>query len=261
MKLLFSAILVIFLFSSFKPTNDLKRFFDDYNVIGSIVIFDKNNSKFIYYDSLRCSNQYTPASTFKIFNSLAALEAGVIKDTTHVIPWDSITRAYQSWNNDQNLKSAFKHSTVWFYQELARRIGEKKMFKYIRKNHYGNQNINGGIDLFWLKGDLRISQMEQIEFLKKLYEKKLKFKTKNQEIVKDIMLMEIKSNYRLYAKTGWSIENENGISYGLYVGFIETPNNTFFFATNIETTTPDKKFLAARKEITMKVLTELEIVE
>ena len=35
------------------------------------------------------------------------------------------------------------------------------------------------------------------------------------------MLMEIKPNYKLYAKTGWGIENENGINYGLYIGFLE----------------------------------------
>ena len=38
--------------------------------------------------------------------------------------WDVEKRMYDMWNQDLDLTNAFKYSAVWFYQELARRIGE-----------------------------------------------------------------------------------------------------------------------------------------
>ncbi len=80
-----------------------------------------------------------------------------------------LNRFYNKWNEDLDMVSAFKYSAVWFYQELARRIGEAQMQHYVTLNHYGNENISGGIDRFWLDGEVRISADEQIELLKKLY--------------------------------------------------------------------------------------------
>jgi beta-lactamase class D len=127
----------------------------------------RSEDKYTSNDFRRAKERFLPASTFKIFNSLAALESGVIKDQDEIIKWDSIPRGWEKWDMDHNLRSAIKYSAVWFYQELARRIGEEKMRSYINKTGYGNKNIEGGIDLFWLQGELKISAMEQIEFLKK----------------------------------------------------------------------------------------------
>lgn len=61
---------------------------------------------------------FSPASTFKIPNTLIALNEGVVtKDS--VIVWDKKIREYESWNKDQTLLTAFKSSCVWCYQEFA----------------------------------------------------------------------------------------------------------------------------------------------
>jgi len=145
---------------------EFERYFRQYNVGGSFLLYDLRNESHTYYNLERCKKQFIPASTFKIFNSLVALETGVVKDETVVLPWDGVHRATASWNQDQDMAAAIKNSTVWFYQELARRIGEKNMQRYISLVHYGNMNIAGGIDMFWLTGKLRVSQMEQIQFLR-----------------------------------------------------------------------------------------------
>jgi beta-lactamase class D len=238
---------------------DFSRYFKEQNVDGSFLMYDLNSNSYISFNNARTNVQFTPASTFKIFNSLVALETGVIPDESNIIKWDSVHRRIPSWNKDQDMRSAFRNSTVWFYRELARRIGEEKMLYYIDTIGYGNKDISGGIDQFWLSGSLRISQKEQIEFLKKLYNNQLPFSQRSMEIVKDIMLLEDTSGYKLRAKTGWG--DQDGKDIGWFVGWYEKNNNVYIFATNIETPSPSaKNFPAARIEITIKILRELNIL-
>jgi beta-lactamase class D len=236
---------------------ELKTFFDEYNHEGCFVLFDLNKNEFLKYNPERCSERFIPASTFKIFNSLAALESGVIKDENEIIEWDSVKRFYDMWNQDLNLKQAFKFSAVWFYQEFARRIGEEKMKKYITEIHYGNEDISGGIDLFWLEGGLRISPDEQIDFLRKIYNNETSFSQRSIDILKKIMIYEQTNEYILRAKTGWGMRFETQV--GWFVGYIEKGDNVYFFATNLETKNPDEGF-RSRIEISYEILRELGIL-
>lgn len=237
-----------------------ENFFKEKDVEGSFVLYDLNNNTYFYHNKKRCEKQFIPASTFKIFNSLVTLETGVVKDEYEVLKWDGEKRWVESWNKDQDMKTAFKNSTVWYYQELARRIGYDRMEKFIEQEHYGNEDISGGIDKFWLSGDLRISQIEQINFLVKLYKYELGFSRRSIDIVKNIMLAEETQSYKLFAKTGWA--DVDNINYGWYVGFIEKGDTVFFFATNIEKKDPaGDSFAPARIEITKHILKELKIIE
>ena len=155
------------------------------------------------------------------------------------------------------MRKAFKYSAVWFYQEIARRIGEKRMQEYVNKNDYGNMNINGGIDRFWLDGELRISPAEQLELLKKLYSDSLKFSGRSLDIVKEIMLFEEGTDYKLRAKTGWGIRFEENV--GWFVGWVEKNDNVYFFVNNCQTKNPGEGY-PARIEITRKILSELRIL-
>jgi len=76
-----------------------------------------------------------------------------------------VKRKVPAWNQDQDMKSAIGNSTVWFYQELARRIGQERMQHYLELARYGNRDMSGGIDQFWLEGGLTITPKEQIAFL------------------------------------------------------------------------------------------------
>lgn len=216
------------------------------------------NDSYIKYNPARCDSEFIPASTFKIFNSLAALESGAIKDEYEIIQWDSVKRFYDMWNQDLNLSQAIKYSAVWFYQELARRIGEEKMKEYITLNHYGNEDITGGIDLFWLEGGLRISPDEQIEFLKTVYSYKTAFSRRSVDILKKIMIYDQTDDYTLSAKTGWGIRFEQQV--GWFVGYVEKGDDVYFFVTNVETKEPEEGF-KSRIEITYDILRELKIIQ
>jgi beta-lactamase class D len=236
---------------------DLKKYYDEYGVEGCFLLYDLKNDILINYNSERASEKFIPASTYKIFNSLVALETGVMPDENEIIKWDGVKRAYEKWNQDLDMRKAFKYSAVWFYQEVARRIGEKRMQEFINKNNYGNMNISGGIDRFWLDGDLRISPLEQLDLLKKLYADKLEFSDRSQNIVKEIMLFEEGENYKIRAKTGWGIRFEDQV--GWFVGWVESKNNVYFFVNNCKTNNPGDSY-PARIEITKKILSKLKIL-
>ena len=183
----------------------------------------------------------------------------MIKDENFVIKWDGVVRPVVEWNADQDLKTAFKNSTVPYYQELARRVGGKRMKYWLNKAKYGNADTSGGIDRFWLSGGLRITPEQQIDFLRRLYKNDLPFSMKSIDIVKRIMIAQDTAGYTLRAKTGRS--EQDGKNIGWYVGYLETESGACFFATCMQSAdgeNPD--FGRARKEITMSILKALKLL-
>lgn len=231
---------------------DFAKFYNGRNVTGAFLFYDLKADHYLVYNRERAVKPFIPASTFKIFNSLVALETGVIADENEIIKWDGVDRGIDNWNRDHNLRSAFKFPAVWFYQELARRIGPEKMQHYLDKVEYGNCNMNGGIDRFWLAGELRISQEQQIEFLVQLHHGELPFSRRTMEIVKDIMLLEETPDYKFRGKTGWAKD------VGWFVGYLERGNNVYFFANNIDSVQPEDT--SARIEITKEILKKLDLL-
>lgn len=238
-------------------SSDLESIFKAEKINGCFVIYDLKADKNLEYNSERLDSTFLPASTFKIINSMIALETGAISDENEKIKWDGKKRFVKEWNQDHNLKSGIKYSVVWFYQELARRIGTEKMQHWVNAVQYGNQNIGGKIDYFWLNGDIRISPNQQIDFLQNLYLNKLPFSKKNQEIVKKIMIVDKTANYTVHAKTGWAMRINKQI--GWYVGYIEKGENVYFFTINIDI--KNKEDAPKRKIIVSKILNQLQLTK
>ncbi|MEL7245683.1 MAG: class D beta-lactamase [Cyanobacteria bacterium J06573_2] len=230
---------------------DFGDIFQKFGVEGSIIIYDSSKNKFYEHNSPRNSQAFLPASTFKILNTLIALETQVIKDDISILTWDGIKRDFDVWNQDTNLRKAFKNSTVWFYQVLARKIGSERMQNLINQVGYGNRKIGKAenIDNFWLKGDLRITPRQQIQFLQKVRSGKLPFSERNLNLLKDIMIIEKTPNYIFRGKTGWVDKT------GWFVGYLEQNNRIYYFATNIEMA--NVKLAPARIQITRRCLERL----
>jgi beta-lactamase class D len=219
----------------YEEKTELKKFFQ--GNIGAFTLYDKNNNQYIQYNPKRCGERFIPASTFKIMNSLIGLETGVIPDENYVIKWDGTQYDIPSWNHDQTLKTAIQNSVVWYFQELARRVGKERMQHYVDLVNYGNKDISGQIDSFWLDGGLRISANEQVEFLKGLYFEQLPFSTRTMQIVKEIIVLGNIEFYKLSGKTG-SAQRITPHE-GWFVGYLETDQNIYFFATNFESSDPN----------------------
>jgi beta-lactamase class D len=223
-----------------KEDGDLKTYFDSAGVKGCFALFDNGENRFTIYNLSRYrDSSYTPASTFKIVNSLIGIQTGVIKDENMVIKWDSVKRWNEDWNKDLTMKEAFAVSAVPYYQEVARRIGRENMKLWIDSLGYGNRDISGPIDSFWLNNRLKVKPDEELGLVKKLYFDQLPFFKRTQDIVQEVMLREQNSNYKLYYKTGWGFPG-NGVELGWVVGWIEENKHPYFFVLNLESTVPDQ---------------------
>ena len=240
---------------------NLQKHFDALNIKGSITIYDYKNNKWFYSDKKDSEKRTLPASTFKIPNSLIGIEEHAVKDENEVLKWDGVIRPISSHNADSDLKTAYKNSTVWFYQELARRIGIDKYKKYLKEFNYGNQDLSGKLDYFWLDNTLTISPVEQINFLKGLYEEKYTFSKRTYDIVKNVMIEKEADTYVLRAKTGYGIVGTLDI--GWYVGYVETKDNVYFFATRLSQDVPNKNndFINLRKTVTFNILQDMGIMQ
>jgi beta-lactamase class D len=237
---------------------DLQRHLDAAGAEGCFLLYNAEGEPFIRLNPDRADLRYPPASTFKILNSLIALEAGVLKDEHEIIPWDGKKRWLDKWNQDMDLASAYALSAVWFYQEVARRVGLARMAELVSKTGYGNGEIGKVVDTFWLEGPLMISPGEQIGFLRRLYAGDLPFSERSLRIAKAIMLFERGEGYAVRAKTGWAIRN--GLNTGWYIGWIEREGGPWYFALNIESDEKDFPMFAARRKILLGMLAELKLI-
>ena len=199
---------------------------------GSFILYDLKKDHYLRYNPVRCKKRFVPAATFHIMLSLIALEKRIIEDENVSFKWNKTQHQIPEWNRNHNLKTAIQHSIGWFYKELAARIGKIEMWNYVSRIGYGNIDISGETDNFWLTGKLRISQAEQIEFLKKLYKNELPFSKQTMHIVKKLLLYKQTSKYKLKAKTGMG--SFEGTFIGWFEGYLEQYNNVYFFATNVE---------------------------
>lgn len=252
-KILLSISLLIMSMPSFSDDNELSKLYADNEIDGILLIQSFDRRTEYQYNATKIDEGYIPASTFKIPNTLIALEEGVIKDQFEIIKWDGVEREFTPWNQDQTLATAFSRSCVWCYQRFAVKIGDTKYKQYLADFDYGNRKTGPVVSTFWLDGDLKVSVREQVNFLRKVYLEQLPIKHRNVEILKDIMLTEETSDYKLWVKTGWQDEH------GWYVGYIETQGKVWFFANHIQIKSPAD--LVFRKALTMKSLKMKGIIQ
>ena len=238
-----------------KERSDWASFFSEAGVSGTIAVVDERTKQHLVHGKERSQTRFIPASTFKIPHALFALDAGVVRDEFQVFPWDAVKRQFESWNQDQDLRSSMRASTVWVYQSFARQLGEKREQEYLERIVYGNTDASGGVDRFWLDGGLRISSQEQIVFLQRLYRNTLPFAVEHQRLVKDVMIVEAGRDWILRAKSGWAVDVEPQI--GWYVGFVEWPAGPIFFALNIDMLGKAKD-VAKREAIVRTVLRSIQ---
>jgi beta-lactamase class D len=219
--------------------------FQDLGVDGSITIYDLRHDRWYEHNPQRNQTAFLPASTFKIPNSLIALESQAIADENTVLPWDGVQRDFPGWNRDLTMREAIKVSAVWFYQILARRVGYERMKNWIDQLEFGNRDIGQPSDInrFWLSGPLKITPREQVQFLRRLYLNQLPFSERTTAIVKDIMVVDQTPSYIVRAKTGWAMQLKPNI--GWYVGYVEQGSGVYIFATNLDL--PEPKLATARK--------------
>jgi beta-lactamase class D len=234
---------------------DLATAFREQNVPGAFALYDPAADRLITVNGKRAETRYVPASTFKIANSLIALETGVVKDENEIIPYGGQPQRFKAWEKDMSMRDAIVISAVPIYQELARRVGLERYREWLAKLNYGNRDPGDKVDTFWLDGPLEISAVEQARFVAALAVQKLPVSARAQVIVRDILKLEIKDGRILYGKTGWSISSEPQI--GWWTGWVDDGGKISAFSLNIDIDTVDDA--RKRQEIGKTLLAELGV--
>ena len=239
---------------------NLRRHFT--GLTATFVLLNGTTGDFIRYDPARADMRFPPCSTFKIPNTAILLESRAAPTPDHVVRYDPALKQTGVWARDHTLRSAFKESTLWYYQTLARQAGQPVMAGFVTQFAYGNQITSGGVNTmgrpFWVDGSLRISANEQVQFLRRFYEGKLGLSDRTTTLTKEVMREEETPSWRLSAKTG-ACQPAGEPTSNWYVGFVEKGRDVYYFALHMA----DKNFGRAFAERATKardVLTALGVM-
>ncbi|MGN0367394.1 MAG: BlaR1 family beta-lactam sensor/signal transducer [Wujia sp.] len=233
---------------------DLSSYFSD--MTGCFVLYDTSNKIWNIYNMEQAKQRVSPDSTYKIFSALTGLDQNIITPDDSFMKWDCTDYPFDAWEKDQSLYSAMNASVNWYFQSIDSEIGTKKITDYLKKIGYGNACIWGDTSDFWLESSLKISPIEQTEFLTKLAQDELPFSQTTIHAAKDAIYISSSENGDLYGKTGTGRVNDNDIN-GWFIGYIVSKNQTYVFATNIQSDHDACGSLAA--DITFSILSDMNI--
>jgi beta-lactamase class D/uncharacterized protein YfiM (DUF2279 family) len=234
---------------------DLSDVFAAYDAAGTLVLLHTESGRTLRHDPARAATQFTPASTFKVYNALVALETGVVDPSLDSVQfeWDGEVRRIDGWNEDQSLRMSMQRSTLWVYQEIARRVGEERYHRAFAAEPYGNGDTSCGLETFWLESCLRISAEEQVVFIDRLRRGETAFAPASETAVRELIRLEANDDYVLYGKTGWAARRGAG-DVGWLVGWIETDAGAHVYALNLQPAGPSFDMMAARRGVLFEVL-------
>lgn len=190
----------------------------------------------------RCNERLTPASTFKVPLSLIGFDTGILIDADR--PAWPYKEEYQAWNNDWKQTTTprtwLRDSVVWYSQVLTRTLGVRKFQQYVDKLGYGNRDLSGGLTTAWLASSLRISAVEQVEFLRRMVGRQLPVSRAAIDRTMAIMPVASAGGWRVSGKTGTGFQlRPDGTSdpdrqVGWFVGWAQREGRTLVFARLIE---------------------------
>lgn len=233
---------------------DLSSYFGEYE--GTFVLYALENDAWNIYNIDHATQRVAPNSTYQIYDALFGLEENIITPASSLIEWNHAIYPFEAWNTNQTLQSAMSNSVNWYFQAIDKQLGLSSLNSYIQKIKYGNEMINGELSSYWLESSLKISPIEQVELLTKFYKNQFDFDPENINAVKDSIRLYSSEIGTFYGKTGTGRINGQDVN-GWFVGFIETADNTYFFATNIKAESNATGNNA--NEITKSILSELNI--
>ena len=215
---------------------DLVPMFQSQGIAGTFALYDVQTDGLTLVGAKRAGTRYVPASTFKIANSLIALETGVVKDENEVIPYGGKPQPFKTWEKDMPMREAITASNIPIYQELARRIGLERYNLWLDRLDYGNRQTGTALETFWLDGPLETSAIEQAHFVARLALGKLPISDRAQTIVRDILRLDQKDGRTLYGKTGWRFSSTPQL--GWWTGWVDHGGKVTTFSLNVDMPSP-----------------------
>ena len=242
---------------------DLQREFQARGTIGTMVVQQTGAvDRTVIIGERRSHARYLPSSTFKIPNTLIAIDAGIASGADHSYPGPNPNYFVAgspflsaTCEGDLTLRRAFRNSCIPIYQRIARQVGAERYREAVRGLRYGNRQVSSApVDSFWLEGEFAISAREQVDFLERLRRGELPVSRHAVSEVRSMMVIDDQSGFVLRAKTGYVFSTAP--ARGWWVGWIERPGLVSTFALNLDITT--STHAAARVEIGTRILSALE---
>jgi beta-lactamase class D len=248
-------------FSEERSIVDYSRYFGDYD--GAFLLYNVKADSLLMYNPKQCDKRISPWATYDMLCALIVLETRNARDETFVLRWDGTKYSDESWNRNHTLESAMQNSVNWYFQELVRTMGAMRMESFMNRLNYGNNDIIGGLDCFWMGSSLKISAFEQMQFLHALYDGQLPFSRLSMDTVKKIFTLEKTDSYVLKGKEGPALRDAKDRfavkgNFSWFIGWVERDGNGYIFVTSIK----GKKGAtgSAAKEITLRILKESGIL-
>lgn len=206
------------------------------------VILDAASGKALYQDGV-CDQRFSPASTFKVPLSLIGYDAGILSDE-HTPTWDYKPEFNAVKREQKTVDPTIweKDSILWFSREITRRLGEKNFAGYVSKFDYGNGDISGtpgkndGLRQSWVNSSLKITPIEQVNFLRRLLDQKLPVSAKAYDMTKAIIPTFKAGDWTVQGKTGSTrLRNDadkiqDKRSLGWFVGWAQKDGQRIVFA-------------------------------
>lgn len=226
---------------------------------GCAVIYDPANDKYSVYNTSLCEQEASPYSTFKIISTLAGLNNGVIQTEQSTMNYSGEKYPSSEWNDDLSLEKAFQTSCIWYFRQIIDEVGHDEIQSELISLEYGNCDISewDGSDInpmpdlngFWLGSSLKISPLEQVQVLKKIFEGESIYSAEHVATLKEIMSVS-EGTRKIYGKTGSGPDGE-----AWFVGFAEENDTKKYFAVYLnDNTQPDKAVGSVAKEIALSIL-------
>ena len=197
-----------------------------------------------------CETRVTPASTFKIPLALMGYDSGFLKDEhAPLLPFrEGYTDWIKAWRTDTDPALWMKNSVVWYSQQITQNLGEERFRAYVEVLGYGNEDVSGdpgkdnGLERSWIGSSLKISPVEQVNFLSKLVRHELPVSPAAFDMTAAITAQPpLPDGWTLHGKTGSALllkpdgSQERDRAYGWFVGWATRGDKTIVFARLIQT--------------------------
>lgn len=223
----------------------------------SCFIVKENNQ--VLKEEGQCLEAFAPNSTFKIPLAVMGFDSGIL--VTDEIPRMPFKKEYRHWmsvcKGDHNAHEWMRDSCVWFSQALSNQLGIKRFHEYIEKFNYGNKNIKGKdpLNRSWLEDTLKITPLQQVEFLQRFLNKELSVKPEAYTYTTKVLYQqELAGGWKLYGKTGNGRLGKDK-QHGWFVGWIEKKDRKIIFSYHLSDETKQDVFASfrAKNDVTNKL--------
>lgn len=177
----------------------------------------------VWHDAQDAQTATTPASTFKVFLALVALQTGVLKSAEEIVPWNG--KKYPGrpeWERDLALRAAMQNSSESYFQVLAERIGQARLSTWVKTLGYGNLQLGENAKLAWHDGVFQISPVQQVDWMRRLQSKQLPIELAHQDAVEKVLADS--AGEQIFSKTGTALPPQ-GKGLGWWVGYVNNRTN------------------------------------